>query len=402
MDIFVARQPIFDRNEKVIAYELLFRSGNVELYDASNGDIATSTVITNTFLIIGLEELTNKKRAFINFTDNLLRNQVACNLPCELIGIEILENIILDDQIYQLCQELKSKGYLLILDDFVMCEEIGRFIELVDIIKVDFLTTDAAERQQLPRKFQNNHVKFLAEKIETRELYQEAINAGYSYFQGYFFSKPVMVGAKDIPSYKLSYLRLLQQISKKELDFDEISEIIKHDLSLSYKLLKFINSAGFGFRSEISSIKQALVLLGTVEISKWIALIVLKGMGDDKPEELMVNSLIRARFGELLAPFIEMQEHSSDLFFMGMFSLIDTFMNRPKEELLGELPISLAIKNALLGEPNSLQTVYQLVLSYEVADWERVSEQAAILKLDEKILPQIYQETLNWVRQINL
>jgi len=401
MDVFVARQPIFDRREKVVAYELLFRSGNKDMYDALDGDLATSKVITNSFLVIGLEAITDKKRAFINFTDNLLRYKIANNLPRDLIGIEILENVVFNEQIYQLCLELKRQGYLLILDDFVMRPEIGPFIDVVDIIKVDFLATSPFERQRLPQKLQRNNVKFLAEKIESKEVYQEAIKAGYSYFQGYFFSKPVIMAAKDVPGYKLNYLKLLRQLSKKELDFDEIEQIIKQDLSLSYKLLKFINSAAFGFRSEIRSIKYALILLGPREVAKWISLIVLKGMGEDKPEELMVNSLVRARFGELLAPFIGMPERSADLFLMGMFSLIDAFMDRPKKEILDELPIAMDIKNALLGEANSLQKVYELILNYEVANWEKVSELMAILKADEKILPQLYQITLAWVSQIN-
>ena len=325
MDIFVARQPIFNQQQEVYAYELLYRSGINKFYSCLDGDQASSEVITNSFLLIGLETLTRGKKAFINFTKNLLEDEVAILLPQEHIVIEILQDIEPDEKTLQACKKLKEMGYRLALDDFVYDDKFIPLIELADIIKVDFLTTDEEERGALVQRIGLQKNSFLAEKVETREDFVQAVEMGYSYFQGYFFSKPLIVASRDIPSFKLTYIKILQEIHKPEIDFDQLEKLIKTDVSLSYKLLKFINSLAFGFYSEIRSIKQALTILGEKEIRKWLSLISLQSVGKNKPDELMITALCRARFCELIASRVGLGDRSSDLFLLGMFSVIDAF-----------------------------------------------------------------------------
>jgi len=226
------------------------------------------------------------------------------------------------------------------------------------------------------------------------------MDIGYSYFQGYFFSKPDTVAGKDIPGFKLNNLQILYEINQPDLDFDQTEEIIKRDVNLSYKLMKFINSSIFGFQKEIQSIKHALVMLGISELKKWVSLITLRNMGEDKPEELAVNSVMRAKFCELLAPVTGLKERKADLFLTGMFSNIDAFIDRPKEEIFNDLPISKDIKEALSGEENNLGTVYNIAVAYEKGNWDRFSKLSAQIDLDEKIVPELYHFTVDWTNQI--
>ncbi len=402
MEIYLARQPIFNRRQEVYAYELLYRSGNDKFYSALDGDQASSEVITNSFLLIGLETLTRKKKAFIDFTRNLLENDVATLLPNDLIVVEILQDIEPDEKILEACRKLKELGYLLALDDFVYHEKFKPLISLADIIKVDFLTTPAAERRELVQRIGPRNALFLAERVETREDFEQAVEYGYSYFQGYFFSRPHILTGRDIPSFKLTYLKILQEINKPDIDFDRLEMLIKTDVSLSYKLLKFINSLSFGFYSEIHSIKQALVLLGKKEIYKWLSLVSLKSIGENKPDELIITAICRARFCELIASAVGLRDRSSDLFIMGMFSLIDAFLDQPLDDILSALPISEDIKFALLGGQSRFRDVYELVLAYETGDWEKLSRKTALLELEERKVRESYISALEMSNQIFL
>jgi len=400
MKVFVARQPIFDRRQRVFAYELLFRSGLENFYHEKNGDFATAKVITNSFMLVGIESLTAGKRAFINFTANMLRNEIPALFPEELIGVEILEDVEPDEKILYACEKLKNSRYLLVLDDFVLSEKKIPLVELADILKVDFLTTSKKERADLAARFAGNRVQLLAEKVETITDFREALQLGYSYFQGYFFCRPDIISRSDIPSHRLTYLRILQELHREEPNFEELTRIVVADISLSYKLLRLVNSAIFGFRSRINSIKQALVILGLQEIKKWVTLLALKAMGDDKPDELMVNSVIRARFGEMIASVIGLQNRSSEFFLMGLFSMIDAFLDRPMAEILGELPISNDIKDALTGGENLLGEVYRLMTAYEKADWNLVTQHSGRLGLEEENVPQFFLKSVEWTNQL--
>jgi EAL and modified HD-GYP domain-containing signal transduction protein len=304
-----------------------------------------------------------------------------------------------DAEVIAACRLLKAKGYLLALDDFVYHEGFDPLIALVDIIKVDFLATDLEEQQSLIERLACPGLSFLAEKVETREVFQQALEMGYAYFQGYFFSRPEVVTGRDVPGFKLHYLQILQEIHQPELNFKQLVEIIKRDMSLSYKLLRYINSAYFGRRTQVTSIKQALALLGEKEVKKWATLIVLVSMAQDKPEELVIQAIVRAKLCESLAASAGLAHRVEDLFIMGMFSLIDAILDRELAEILNDLPIAGDIKAALLDGNNSLHNVYQYVLAYEDADWEQLSMHASKLGTDENLLPQLYIDAINWASQ---
>jgi len=400
MEVFVARQPIFTKNKNVFAYELLYRSGKQNFYDHTDGDQATSDVITNSFSVIGIDTLTGGKRAFINFTQNLLKKEMATIIPPGSVVIELLEDIVPDEEILAACRKLKQLGYTLALDDFVAFNKISPLIDLADIIKVDFLKAKPDDWKEIPRDIGNGRIRVLAEKVETLEQYEEAMACGYSYFQGYFFSKPEIFSGQDLAPYKLNYLRIIQEINRFGGDFDRIEEIVKQDVSLSYKLLRLINSAAFGLVTKVTSIKYCLVLLGIKEFVKWVTLVSLRNIGEDKPDELIILSLIRARFAELLAPEVGLRERSSDLFLMGMFSMIDALMDKPLQEIIDEIPVADDVKDALLGNVNPLREIYDVIIAYERGEWDVLAEKTARLDVPESEVSRLYITALQWVQQI--
>jgi len=401
IEVHVARQPIFDVSLNVFGYELLFRNNVTHSYDGLDGDQATYDVIANSFLVIGIETLTNGKKAFINFTTNSLKNSVPAMLPRELVAVEVLEDVIPDEEIINACKNLKKKGYLLVLDDFVFKPEYMPLIELTDIIKVDFRMTPRKERQEMIQRLSDYSIKFLAEKVETQEEFQDALEMGYSYFQGYFFCKPSILSSKSLPGYKTNYFHILQEINQPEIEFKQIEAIIRRDVSLSYQLLKFINSSVFGLKRTISSLQQALVLLGQKELMKWISLIALKNIANDKPGELILQSLIRARFAEKLAISKMLKQQAPDAFLMGMLSHIDVLLDRPLHEVLDEISLTEEIKNALLEtEHNLFSLLYKLIQSYERGDWKAYSGYVAEMGIDEREVMESYRESLVWAHEL--
>jgi len=401
MQAFLARQPVFDKDQNVYAYELLYRSGLTNnFYGDADGDYATSSVITNGFLSIGMEAITRGKMAFINFTRNLLLREIATVFPKELMGVEILEDVEPDAEIVATCKKLKQADYTLILDDFVLRPEFTPLLEWVDIIKIDFITTDPETRSSVIQQVNSKRIKFLAEKVETRAEFKEAVEMGYTYFQGYFFAKPEIIAGQAIPATKMNFLRLLQQVNQPELDFDKLEKIFKEDVTLTYKMLRYINSTYFGFPNRIRSVRHALNLIGMKEAQKWLSLIAMSSMGADKSEELVLTSLSRANLSELLAPLVGLKERSSEFFLMGLFSLLDAFLDQPLPDILEQLPISDDIKNALVGRQGLLGEVLKLVISYEMGDWNQVFACVSKLKSVENELPDLFIKTLERTNQI--
>ncbi|MBW2053690.1 MAG: HDOD domain-containing protein [Deltaproteobacteria bacterium] len=305
-----------------------------------------------------------------------------------------------DEEVEAACKKLKEAGYMLALDDFADHEDYASLLSMADVIKVDFLTTGVEERKSLVERYGSRDIKMLAEKVETRDEFKQALELGYSYFQGYFFSKPVIISDKDIPTFKLNYLRLLQEVSRPDFSFDRVEDIIKSEVSLSNKLLKYLNSAFFGFRTEIRSIRQALTLLGEVEARKWISLTALAGMSEDKPGELIRMAIIRAKFCELLACEVGFNNRKSDLFLLGVFSMVDAIMDRSAGEIVEEISLAEDVKDALLGEENRLRKIFNLVVAYEKGEWETVADLSAGFKIDEDVSPGLYLNSIAWAEQI--
>ncbi len=401
-EIYVARQPILDTKQKIYGYELLFRSGLENVFDTRMDiDVASSKTLLDSHLVFGIDELTMGKKAFLNFTKKVLLSEVALALPKELLVIELLETIEPEPAVVEVCRKYKEKGYILALDDFQYVPEYQPLIDLADIIKVDFLLTKGIERMQVVQRSGKEHIKYLAEKIENNEEFQESVGYGYSYFQGFFFCRPVILSGKDVPSYKLNLMQLMRELNQPYMNVNKVESVIMRDVALSYKLLRFINSAAFGIPREIRSIRHALNLLGLLELKKWMSLIVLSQLGSDKPEELMISSIVRARFCELVAEQTRNKDRTNDFFLTGLFSFMDTFLNRPMQEILAELPIAADIKDALLGGSNPLRQALDLIINYEQGDWDGVGELVTLLKLDSGKILSNYLTAVKWANDFS-
>ena len=262
MEQFIARQPILDREMNIFGYELLFRDGFDNCFGGVQEDQATSQVIAGSALLFGMESLLGEGKGFINFTRKALLSDYASVLPKRQTVVEILENVEPDAQVLDACERLKKQGYVLALDDFVYGTQYDDLLKLADIVKVDFFVSDMNERKRMADAFIPSGIKMLAEKVETQEEYHQALDMGYHYFQGYFFSKPVILSKKDIPGIKINQLRMLQMVNEDEMDFQGLSNVIQSEMAVAYKLLKLVNSAAFGLRNRVEDIKQALNILG--------------------------------------------------------------------------------------------------------------------------------------------
>ncbi len=400
MDVFVARQPILDSQGQIYAYELLFRESMDNSFKKSDGDLATSSLISSSFFLMDFNKLTMGKPAFINFTANLLKKGMATLLPKEQVVIEVLEDVEPDLEIIEACKVLRDQGYQIALDDFVFRPDYFPLIELADIIKVDLQANRGYEQQAIVKRLGEQKIVFLAEKVETIQEYEKAKEFGYSLFQGYFFSRPNIVQSKEISSSKLNYLRLLQQVNSNDIEIEELEKIIKSDISLTYKLLRLINSSAVGLKNQISSVRQALVLLGLSEIKKWASVIVMGSLTDEKPDALAIQSYVRASFAEKLAPNVGLVGMGSNAYLMGLLSLIDACLDRPLPEILEELPIESSVKNALLGQPNGYRYLLDLVIAYEQGDWPVVNRLIKKFNIQEERAPKYYLQALQEAHEL--
>jgi c-di-GMP-related signal transduction protein len=397
MQVFVARQPIFDTRKRVVAYELLFRAGPDNWFPANmDGDIASSRVISDALITFDWQKLTAGKKGYVNVTRKVLCDGLYGVLPPKQTVVELLESVHADAQTLAAVRGARAAGYQVALDDFVQRPELEAFVPLANILKIDFLATPSAERRRLGRSNRGKKTVLLAEKVETAEDLREAEESGYTLFQGYFFERPEIISRSDIAPSKLTYMRFLKELQAPTLDFARIEEIIKNDVSLAVKLLKFLNSAAFGWRSRVTSLRQALVLLGELPFRKWASLIAVVGMTSDHPTELALVSLARARFAERLCKSVGLAGHELDAFLVGLLSALDTMVGRPLHELLSEISVSPDIDKALLSTETPLGKVRALVVAYEHARWAEVAELARALNVLESTLPELATQSLSW------
>jgi c-di-GMP-related signal transduction protein len=396
---FLARQPIFNSEKVVYGYELLFRSGPENFFDGSHADAAAASAVDNLFLF-GIERLTQGRRAFLNCTRDFFLRDFPATLPPDRVVLEVLETIQPDEEIVAACRRLKSAGYLIALDDFQESPAWLPLTELAAFIKIDLLASSEDEQQRLARAFAKKDVRLIAEKVESHSDFQRTLGWGYSYFQGYFFSRPEMLSRHDIPSNKLNYLRVLQAVNRRELDLHEVSEGIKTEPALSYRLLRYLNSPAFPLIAQVHSIPHALSLLGERGVRRWVSLVAIACMGDEKPAELIMLPLIRAHFCESLAPLAGMGASSNDLFLLGLLSAVDAILDMNMQDVVREITLGDEIRAALLGEPNKLRQLFDLALKYEMGCWEGLAGDARRLQIPERAIPGFYVQAVEWARSV--
>jgi len=389
---FIARQPIFDKRLRVHAYELLFRSGPQNFFQARGH--ASSGVIADSLTLFDLQTLTGPARAFVNVDEMALRLGATRLMPADRVVLEILETVKPSSEIINLCRELRQDGYLLALDDFLGDANLRPLVELANYLKVDFTLLDAEGRKRVAEQFSGNGVALLAEKVETQRDFDEARNLGYSYFQGYFFCKPSMLETRDIPGNKLIQLQLLSAVAAPDLNYDAIENLLKQEPSLLYRLLRYLNSPALGLRTEIHSIRNAITLLGENEFRRWVSVFAVVAMSSGKPLELIRTALTRAYFCEEFSTPAGFREKSSNLFLMGLLSVCDALLDKPMKDVLNALPVDAEIKSALCGGENRYRDLYEVLLALERAEWPKLSAFTQRLGCPEDSIPGSYQSAL--------
>ncbi|MFJ5770390.1 EAL and HDOD domain-containing protein [Psychrobacillus sp. NPDC093180] len=407
MDIFVARQPIFTQDEHIFAYELLYRNGQDNSFPTIAGDEATLDVLTHSFLTIGINELAGEKLCFINFTENLLKKEVFSKFPANRIVVEILEDIPITTALIEDLREIKSLGFLIALDDFVLQKNVnlyGELFSLVDYIKVDFLLSTRTERYAIERIVKANYpnIVLLAEKVETREQFHEARAAGYKLFQGYFFAKPEVIKGSEIPANLAQYFRIINLLRNNSVSVEEISNEIERDVSLSFKVLKMINSPAVRSKSKVRSIKQGVLILGLEELNHWLYVLLLRESKKNHSGDgmaLIEASLFRAKLCELLARRKFLQ-NASEYFLVGMFSLIDTLLHRPMIHLLQDLPLSDEVAETLSGTKTEMTPFLELAIACDEVRWNDMIVGAALLSIDHSTLNALYLEARRFATEI--
>lgn len=394
----MARQTILNADEKVFGYELLFRDGLVNFFGQMDPDAASRSTL-NTSMLIGLDVLCDGRKAFINCTRDTLLNDYITLLPSGQTVVEVLETVRADDEVIAACRRLKEAGYVIALDDYAVDDPRSELTDLADIIKVDIRMTSPADAKVMVKRYGPWRCRMLAEKVETREEFAVAKESGFLYFQGYFFRRPEVLSAREIPANQLIYLRMLTAVSRPELDVRELENLVKGEASLCYRLLRYLNSAAFGFGNEIHSVRHALSILGEREIRRWIRLVAALGAGQNKSSDLVLAALVRARFCELLSPNI--QKGDSDLFLMGMLSLMDTILEIPMRQVVENIPIDIESKSVLLGGSSKLRPFYQLMLAQESGDWVTVMARAKELGLSDTEVADFYWQAMKWAREVS-
>lgn len=395
MKVFLARQPIFTSNKKIFGYELLFRLGLENIFPDVDGDDATSNLMSNIFFPFDFNEILGGKPGLINFTEKLILQKIPLLLPKEYFIIEVLENIEPNENVISALSLLCEKGFTIALDDFVYHKKFLPMMDLCKIIKFDLRATPLDELSDILKQIKSNYkITLLAEKVETYEEFDQAREMGFDLFQGYFFSKPEVLSTKGISSGQITKLKLMNEVDRKELILQNIEELIKKDAAVSFKLLRFINSAYFNRQNPIHTIKDAITYLGTDELRKFIHIVVISDLSADKPNELVRTSIIRARMCEKCGTVLKTNFSTDELFTLGLFSLLDAILDCKMEDILKHIAFSEKMETALLGKNKEFNIILNIVKGFEQGDWENTFFAAISGKFIETKLPEFYFDSV--------
>jgi EAL and modified HD-GYP domain-containing signal transduction protein len=395
MEVFSTRQPIFDRDKKVYGYELLFRCGFEDYYNCLGAQRDSLDLMA----FVNFGEFADGKKGLATFTRNLLLRDLPTVLPKEMVLVGIPAEIVVDQEVVVACERLAAAEYELVLDDLACDGLDSPLVGLASIVRVDFSRTPPGQGREICRRLAHRGIVALAKKVDSTDQFDRALEAGFGYFQGSFFRKPVISDSDELAGNELSYARLLCEVNRPELSLGELASIIRGDPLMTYHLLKFINSAWFGVRCVVNSVQHALVLIGPKETRRWASMLVIRNLGQGKPPELLLRSLIRAKVAETVAPLAGMRQHTPELFLLGLFSSIDAMLDRPLDQLLKNLPIDEKITTALLGQSGPFRNVLDLILCYEDGDWDSLASCAKRLGLDEQALPPQFKQATKWANK---
>lgn len=395
MKVFLARQPIFKSNKKIFGYELLFRVGLENAFPDVNGDDATSNLMSNIFFPFDFNEILGGKLGLINFTERLILQKIPLLLPKKHFIIEVLEDVEPSEDVISALTLLCEKGFTIALDDFVYHKKFLPMIELCKIIKFDLRATPLADLSDMVKQIKSKYeITLLAEKVETYDEFEQAKEMGFDLFQGYFFSKPEVLSTKGISSGQTTKLKLISEVGRKELNLKNVEVLIKKDAAVSFKLLRFINSAYFNRQNPINTIKDAITYIGTSELRKFISIVVISELSTNKPNELVRASIIRARMSEKCGTVLNTKFSMDELFTLGLFSLMDAILDCKMEDILQYITFSDKMKTALLRKDKEFNIILDIVKGFEQGSWGNKIFTALSGKSIETKLPGFYFDSV--------
>ncbi len=407
MNVYLARQPIVNRKKKTVAYEMLYRCSGENYYSPDwDGTDTTKKLLHNIMLNFGFDYVTKGKRAFLNFTDTLLCNNTPMLLPSDRVVIELLETIQYTDEVIEQIRMLRQWGYVFALDDYIGDEVPDTVLDLVDIIKVDWMGTDHKKRQEIADSYAQEK-DLLAEKIETEEEFQEALQMGFEFFQGYYFARPTLHFKKVYDISVATYIRLWEEISGSSVDLEKLSKIIELDIGATYKLLCKANTLQYFHIHRVHSIQQALMIIGLDEVRRWILLLLLNNLSDSHNEEAVQQALLRAVFAEHIAQYIAGEHQTGNLaqqaYMMGMFSIVDDESKKMLHTMMNSGPALRDIRGALSGKDEMLSDILNFIVKYEQNECPE-SEQEIIkflekYHMDSEQVAQIYLQAVCYAEE---
>ena len=401
LDVFVARQPIFDRQDRLVAYELLYRGNPAEnlAVGVSSTQMATDTLV-RTLLSMGLERVTGGKTAFVNVDREVLLSDSFGVLHPGSVVIELLETIACDEETRPACEALVSRGYTLALDDFVYQPSYDPLLQLARIVKVDVLNRPLDELRQVVEQLRPFEVRCLAERVENAEVHAQCAELGFELFQGYFYARPEILTGREVPMQQANIIRLLNLIRNPDASDMHVEDAFRADLVLTYKLLRIVNSAALGGMG-IESIRHAVQLLGRAALHRWLSLLLVSSLSTATgvESELVTVAMQRARFCELISESRGRRRESGPLFMVGLFSLLDALLRIPMEEILAKVDLASDLSEVLLWRTGPHAPTLRLVEAYESARWDDVLTEAKALSLPIEEVPELYAQAVEWTRQ---
>ena len=400
MDIFIARQPILNVHKRLFGYELLYRGTKTSTLASASGNKATTSVLSSAFLTEGIDKISGSRPCFINFTRELLLQNLPFSFPKTLIVVEVLEDVPPTPDVVEICRKLRSEGYTIALDDFIYDSSLDPLINVADIIKFDLRLSSLDTIQKTLHKLSRYKLKYLAEKVENHEEFIQTCKLGFSYFQGYFFCKPERIKIKEVDSAKINLVNLLAEVNRKTTSRKKLEKIIQGDVGLAYKLLRFINSSYFYRLTKIQSVAHAITYLGSREIQRFIIMVLISELATDKPEELVRMAVVWAKMGELLARETLLEDKEDEVFLLGLFSLLDAMLDTTMDSICDRLSLGDHLKNALLHQTGPYSPYLQLVVSYEKRDKPGCLAALQEAGIGPEKLHQMYMDAISFAESV--
>ncbi len=399
--VHIARQPVLDAKRHVHGYELLYRAHGADAAGTASNDLAAARVVTDAVLAIGLDALTSGAPAFLHLTRQLLLENAAALLPPKTVVIELREDAVVDAELVDACRELKAKGYALALGDFVADSGAEALLPFATYVKFDVRDTAPILWQPVAHRLASRSVQVIAGGIESADTFAQARDAGCTLFQGYYFCRPATQSAKALPARRLAYMNLFAAVNKPDLSIADLESLVKRDVSLTMRVLKSINSAAYGIGHQITSVHHALVLLGVQQVRQWASVWAMAGLNSGGTPEVASIALLRARSCEIVGNAWLGSDAGSELFLLGMCSMLDAIVDQPMEQAIADLHLTPSVREALLGGTNAMRSILDAVIAHEQGDWDTSAEIVEVLGLPSSIVSTAYADALRWTRDIS-